>query len=330
MHENWPHGGALDQMMTLFPDAPKPWIDLSTGINPWPYPIPDMPHGLLHHLPTRAAQSDCLNALSHATSAPPESICLAPGSELVIRLLPRALPAKRIAILNPTYGDYQDVWRRSGCDVVESDDPLSLASEVDAIVICNPNNPDGLCVNPDALMRAHATLQKRKGWLIVDEAYGDMSPELSLALHGGSEGLVVLRSFGKFFGLAGLRLGALIGPVELVAWMRQELGIWPVSSLALEIGCAAWSDMDWQAQTRLKLKNVRRRLDERLTDRLVGTITGTDLFRYVQVSDATATWNQLAHAGIYVRRFEGDNHHLRIGLPPNPNSEDRLIGALNP
>ena len=205
MNEELRHGGALDRMRAAFPEAPEPWIDLSTGINPWPYPAAAIPPSAYTHLPTHSAWQACRSAMAASFGAKADSLILSPGSELPIRLLPTVIAPKRVAILSPTYGDHAHVWRMAGCDVIEVADPLDEAGRADAVVVCNPNNPDGRLFEADALLAARERLAAHDGWLVVDEAYADLMPARSLAPLAGTGNLIVLRSFGKFFGLAGIR-----------------------------------------------------------------------------------------------------------------------------
>lgn len=324
------HGGALDAMRRLYPDAPQPWVDLSTGINPWPWPARESRFEGLQRLPTQEDYTRCIAAMSAAFGSPEHAILAAPGSELLIRLLPTVIAPRRVAVLAPSYGDHARVWRAAGCDVVETPDPLAEAVSVDAVVICNPNNPDGRRFEPDEVEAAHRRLSERGGWLVIDEAFADLEPNLSWARRGGSDHLLVLRSIGKFYGLAGLRLGALIAPVEVRKRMQARLGVWSVSTPALAVGAAAYSDRTWQTATRRRLAEARRHLDELLQERQCHVVGGTDLFRYVEVADAHELWQQLARRGIYVRRFPWSQRHLRIGLPGNADEARRLREALSP
>jgi len=322
------HGGALDAMRAAYPDAPDPWIDLSTGINPWPYADVTISQNALTHLPTHLAMEACVQAMASAIGARPQSLLLAPGSELLIRLLPDVIHPRRIAILSPTYGDHATVWSRTGADIVYSDDPLSLASSVDAVVITHPNNPDGRLFDIEALETARKNLADKSGWLIVDEAYADLIPDQSFTPNGGTDGLIIIRSFGKFFGLAGVRLGAILAPQGVREAMAKRLGIWPVSGAALEIGARAYADTLWQAKTRDRLSKAVFRLDTILKVAGLCPTDGTNLYRYIEVANAHALFECLAHAGIYVRRFGWSETHLRIGLPATLDAERRLATAL--
>lgn len=325
------HGGALDAMREAFPDAPAPWIDLSTGINPWPYPYTDISRDAFARLPMRSDQEACLSAMASAINAPKEALLLAPGSELLIRLLPDMLNPQRVAILSPSYGDHAAVWKQvSGTDIIETHDPLSLASSANAVIITHPNNPDGRLFDVAALEAARRELASRGGWLIIDEAYADLAPEQSLASRAGAEGLIILRSFGKFFGLAGLRLGAVLAPKRMREALAARLGVWPVSGAALKIGAQAYADTAWQARTRMTLSEAAIRLDDTLRSVGIRAVGGTHLYRFAEVPDAQAIFERLALNGIYVRRFDWSNTCLRIGLPAAPEAEARLKAALTP
>lgn len=330
MSEDFLHGGALDAVQSRFGDAPTPWIDISTGINPWPYPDTQISASAHTLLPTQTLYETCQKAMARAIGVEPDTLVLAPGSELLIRLLPSVVSAKTIAILSPSYGDHARAWQGDGRTVIETADPLALADKVDAIIICQPNNPDGRVFSAEALDDAMAQLNRKSGWLIIDEAYVDLAPNLSLAPRAEHSNMVILRSFGKFFGLAGLRLGGLIAPQSVRTAMRQRLGEWPVSGAALEIGARAYADLEWQDQIRQKLTEKRIALDAILTEVGIKAITGTDLFRYIETpGDAHALWTHLAHSGIYARRFDWTQRHLRIGLPKDQNSLDRLQASLS-
>ncbi|MCY4213798.1 MAG: threonine-phosphate decarboxylase CobD [Gammaproteobacteria bacterium] len=328
MNANHEHGGALDVMRRLFPEAPEPWIDLSTGINPWPWPTSGRETEGFQRLPTQSDRVLCTAAMAEAFGLPERAVLVAPGSELLIHLLPTLLHPRRIAILAPTYDDHARTWRSAGIDVTETPDPLAEAGEADAAVICNPNNPDGRRFAPERIEEARQRLAKRDGWLIVDEAFADLEPDLSAAPHVLAGNLLVLRSAGKFYGLPGLRLGALLGPPAFLRWLAAHLGVWSVSTPALAIGAAAYADRAWQAVTRRRLAEARRRLDRVLLERRCRVAGGTDLFGYVEVPDAPAAWHRLSSQGIYVRRFPWTDSHLRIGLPKDAEAEARLGAAL--
>ena len=329
MSEDLRHGGALDRVAIRFPSAPLPWIDLSTGINPWSWPVDRVDPDSLHRLPTHGDMDRCRAAMAGAFAAPASALTLVPGTEIAIRLLPQILAAQRVAVLSPSYGDHAETWNAAGAELVSTADPLGHVDDADIVVLCNPNNPDGRRFEADVLADARERLARRGGWLVVDEAYADLDPARSLAPLTGSPGLVILRSTGKFFGLPGLRLGAVLGPPTRAAALERLLGVWRISGPALAIGTRAYSDIEWQQSMRERLTDARARLDallEAADGRVAG---GTDLFRYVEVNDAHATWRKLCEHGIYTRRFDWTRSHLRVGLPGTPEAEARLASALS-
>lgn len=323
------HGGALDQAKALYPDAPLPWIDLSTGINPFPYKVPELPAEVFAHLPTSQQFEACRAAMASAFGASERHILVAPGSEILIRLLPDLLDIQSVGVLWPTYGDHLSCWEQSGAKLIKHPNPVDLAGTVDAIVLCNPNNPDGRSWSAHVLEDCRARQAAHGGWLIVDEAYADLYPELSMADQAGADGLLILRSFGKFYGLAGLRLAALLGPERLLEKASRRLGVWPVSGPALHVGACAYADDEWRIKAHDLLSKKTRQIDNVLKDNGLKVLGGTFLFRYVETRNAHILWNILMEQGIYTRRFSWTERHLRIGLPADENSLKRLEAALS-
>lgn len=329
MTDDLKHGGALDWMQQAFPTARQPWIDLSTGINPWPYADIAVPTESFHHLPTHSDLMACTMAMANAYGAAAEAILPVPGSELAIRLLPSILKVDKVAILSPSYADHQKSWTNAGAEIIETDDPLAHAGDVDAIVLCNPNNPNGRIFEQSALEQALCRLQENSGYLIIDEAYAELVPDVSMAGNAGRDGLIILRSFGKFYGLAGLRLGALLAPPRLIKAMGELLGVWPLSGAALEIGTRAYRDTEWQELMRQQLGLRSQKLRALLEDSGLSIAGGTDLFQFIESPDAGALWKHLSETGIYIRRFKWSPNHLRIGLPASPVASERLREVLS-
>ena len=324
------HGGRIDAMARAFPSAPLPWIDLSTGINPYPYRWPSIAPDAWERLPGEVARAFCESTMAESFRCDPSFCRAVAGTEVVIRQLPSILRAQRVAVRARSYADHAESWRLAGAKVVTHFDPLALAGEADVAVIVNPNNPDGHRWTVEAIEAARATLAHRGGWLIVDEAYADLNPSLSAAPLAGRKGLIILRSFGKFFGLAGVRLGAVLATQEILSSIEDRLGGWDVSGPALDIGAAAYADHDWQAATRGHPAVRMQEMHALIATSALEDRGGTDLFRFVRGSDANALWRRLAEQGIAVRRFVGDAHHLRIGLPADKLAFSRLARGLNP
>jgi cobalamin biosynthetic protein CobC len=317
-----PHGGDLDAARAAFPDAPEPWLDLSTGINPAAYPLPKLAPTAWTRLPGAGALAALEEAARRAYGAAPE-VCVvaAPGSQALIQLLPRLLRPGRVAVLAPTYGEHAPAWRAAGHSVTEVRDPAEC-DQADVVVLTHPNNPDGR-VLPQAMLAelgaraAKATEAGRDALLVIDEAFADVMPGVSYAPDLSRSGrAVVLRSFGKFFGLAGLRLGfALTGDAELAGRLRALLGPWAVSGPAIAIGTAALSDVAWQQGMRATLDQAAARLDALLVEAGFSVLGGTPLYRFVASEAAERWYDALGRRGILVRRFPDQPQRLRFGLP---------------
>jgi cobalamin biosynthetic protein CobC len=316
------HGGDLATAKALFPQAPGPWIDLSTGINPIPYPLPELPLSLWQRLPGQAEEAALLTAARCAYRVRPESgVVAAPGTQILIETLPRLVSNARVAVLGPTYGEHAPAWRKAGATVHEIAD-LAESGEATVVVLVNPNNPDGRIIAPDVLVALAGRLATRGGLLVIDEAFADLAPEASL-LPELPEGALVLRSFGKAYGLAGLRLGFAIGAPRLTDALRALLGPWAVAGPALHVGAQALADRNWLADAAQARAADSRRLDALLAPhgRIVG---GTALYRLLETPAAPALFERLGRAGIYVRRFQNDRSRLRFGLPGDEAAWARL------
>ena len=315
------HGGDLGAAIRRHGGAEADWIDLSTGINRSPWPAPPLAPGLLHRLPRAEDFAAAEAAALGAYGAAPGAACLAlAGAQAAIQLLPRLVPPGRAAILAPTYNEHAAAFRAAGWQVEETSDPAALAGAAAAVVV-NPNNPDGRRHAPAAL----AALAETVGLLVVDESFADPTPELSLCPHLGRPGLLVLRSLGKFYGLAGLRLGFALGAPADIARLAELAGPWAVSGPALALGAAALADAAWAEATRARLATEAHRLDALVPWPLVG---GTALFRTYDTPDAPAAQARLARARIWTRAFPWSPRWLRLGLPGTEPERTRLAAAL--
>lgn len=301
------HGGGIDAAARRFGGARADWLDLSTGINPNPFPLPALPSDAWTALPDQTALDRLIAAARQVWSVPDGAAVLAvSGASAPIALVPHLRSAGRVHIPGPTYNEHARAFRAAGWEVVDTG--------ATAQVLVHPNNPDG---------RFHAA----PGALpltVIDESFCDIAPDRSLIHLATRPGTLVLKSFGKFWGLAGLRLGFAIGDPELIGALSQRLGPWPVSGPALEIGAAALEDTEWAETTRLRLLRDAARLDALVRAPLVG---GTPLFRLYEVDDAARWQEALAERQIWSRIFPYSRRWLRLGLPP-ATGWDRLAAAL--
>jgi cobalamin biosynthetic protein CobC len=319
------HGGRLIAARRMFPDAPEPFIDLSTGINPVPYPLPPLPPEVFTRLPEPEAVAALQATAATAYGAvDPAMVAAAPGTQILIELLPRLWPARDVAVLGPTYGEHAAAWRRGGA-VVREVATLDALAGAEVAVLCQPNNPDGRCWPPESLLR----LTGPDRLLVVDEAFADLEGDgVSMVPALPRPGLVVLRSFGKSYGLAGLRLGFAVADVGFAAAVREALGPWAVSGPAIVIGAAALADTGWRIQTAARLAGEAAALDALLVQGGLVPRGGTRLFRLVQGHDADGTFAALGRAGLLVRRFEAHPTWLRFGLPGSVSAWQRLRDGL--
>ena len=312
------HGGRLAAARGAFPDAPAPWLDLSTGINPRPHRARRADPAALRRLPDPEEVAALEAAAAAAFGVSPDRVAATPGTEAALRALPRVLGARSAAIVSPTYGGHAEAWRLAGARVSHGSWDEARHSAAEAVVLVNPNNPDGAQVRgPDVGDR----------WLIVDEAFVETAPELSLAPTLSSRRTVILRSFGKFYGLPGVRLGFVIAEPGLAARIGAQFGDWPVSAEAIAAGLAAYTDDAWRERTRLRLARDAARLDALLSANGFEVLGGTSLFRLAAAPDAGRRFEALARRGVLTRPFPDQPTWLRFGLP-KPKDWPRLKAAL--
>jgi len=321
------HGGGLDAARRRFPSAPEPWIDLSTGVSPRAYPIPAIAPEAWTRLPDENALAVLEAAAAKAYRAPARiEVVAGAGTQAFIQCLPRLLPARRVATLGFTYAEHAANWRASGAraSVAATLDELA---DVDVAIVVNPNNPDGRLVPPECLVELARRMAPRGGVLIVDEAFVDFTPEASVAPAAGGN-LIVLRSFGKAYGLPGVRLGFALCEPTVAARLRAALGPWSVSGPALFVGAAALADSAWLEGNAALLECSARRLDALLAPAGFAIIGGAGLFRLAEHDDAANWFERLCQAGILTRRFAERPKWLRFGLTAAPQDWERLALAL--
>jgi len=323
------HGGNLDAARRLFPGAPEPFIDLSTGINPHPYPVPPLSPDLFGRLPEPSAVDSLAGVAAAAYGVPSrEHVVPAPGTQILLALVAALVPPGRAAVLGPTYSEFSRAAALAGHDVAEVGD-IGQLRDADLAIVANPNNPDGRVLKRQELLDLANVGRPRGGLLVVDEAFMDVGPAgASLGGEVAGHDMVVLRSFGKFFGLAGLRLGFALAEPQIAARLAALLGPWAVAGPAIAIGQMALTDTEWINATRERLVGEARRLDAVLAGAGMEVVGGTSLFRLVRTSSADRVFDRLGRAGIFVRRFPEDAKWLRFGLPCEEASWDRLRVAL--
>jgi len=306
------HGGSVDDAARRHGGTRGAWLDLSTGINPVPYPVPPLDPATWAALPDRTAQAALEQAARAFWNVPEDAAILAaPGASSLIARLPALAPPGRVHIPAPTYNEHAAAFAAHGWTQDDGPSP-------DARVIVHPNNPTGRWYSTDDL---GAPLT------VIDESFADVAPERSLAGFAGRNGILVLKSFGKFWGLAGLRLGFAIGAPALIDRLAEMLGPWPVSGPALAIGTLALNDHGWAVDTRARLNEDAAHLDALMIRAGAEVVGGTALFRLYRVDDAAAWQDRLARRHVWSRVFPYSESWLRLGLPAAPGWA-RLEAAL--
>ena len=321
------HGGALEVARRLAPRAPVPWIDLSTGVNPHAYPLPPLEPEAWTRLPEPEALAKLEAAAARRYGAAAESVIAGPGSQALIHALAHIVPRGEAGALGRTYGGFAAAFAAAGGRVAEAK-RLEDMDRIDVAIVVNPNNPDGRIVPRRDLLALHERLARRGAPLVVDEAFADFDGRESFAAALPARGAVVLRSFGKTYGLAGLRLGFALASPDIGPALRAALGPWPVSGPAIAIGIRALGDSDWLEAMRARLGKDRARLDALLHSAGWRIIGGTRLFRLAAHEDACVAFERLLEAGILVRPFADARTWLRFGMPGDENAWERLTTAL--
>lgn len=317
------HGGNLRAAARAYARPVEDWLDLSAGLNPHWYPAPPLSANAWHRLPE---VDDALLRAACAFYGAPHMLAVA-GTQAAIQALPHLRAPSNVVVAAPSYAEHAHHWRRHGHTLreVAYADLAQAVDTCDVLVVCNPNNPTGATVPAATLLAWADQLAARGGWLVVDEAFADTAPSNSVAAHSAQPGLIVLRSLGKFFGLAGVRAGFVGAAPNLLTALANWLGPWTVSGPAQQVARAALEDVAWHAATRAALARDGERLRTLLA--LNGIAShGTDLFQWWPEPAAVAFHAHMAERGIWVRLFTGG---IRLGLPPDEAAWDRLALSLN-
>jgi len=319
------HGGRLLRAAQRFGIAPEQWLDLSTGVSPWPWPVPALPASAWHRLPE---EEDGLIEVAQAYYGATQVLPVA-GSQAAIQALPHLRACGRVGVIAPGYNEHAHAWRRAGHEVVSAPASalLAAADDFDVVVLIHPNNPGGDRFAPELLLDLHARLARRGGWLVADEAFIDATPDDSLCTHAGPDGLIVLRSVGKFFGMAGARAGFVCASAELLVALRERLGPWTLSGPTRWAVKQALADRDWQAQARPRLIAASNQLATLLQTHGLPPQGGSAFFQRCAHADAPTLHDALARRAILTRLFDAPAS-LRFGLPADAAGVARLDAAL--
>ena len=320
------HGGRLFQAVRRYGLPRERWLDLSTGINPTAWQGAPPPIASWNRLPEE--EDGLLEAAESFYGVP--GLLPVCGSQAAIQMLPKLRARSRVGV--PTLGYYEHAhrWQQAGHEII----PIAMRDfgaaleRLDVLVVSNPNNPTGESVTPAELLEWHARLSERGGWLVIDEAFADCTPASSvLRFAADREGLIVMRSLGKFFGLAGARVGFVLAAGPLLDTLAEALGPWAIAGPSRVVARGALLDRAWQEAMRLRLRHDGRRLSELLTRGGLAPHGGCELFQWVRTERALQIHEDLARKGILTRHF-GSVPSLRFGLPATEDDWRRLEEAL--
>lgn len=319
------HGGLLRAAARRYRIPVNDWQDLSTGINPNGWPVPAIPADCWQRLPEK---EDALLPAAQAYYQNDDILPVA-GSQAAIQTLPWLRRHSRVGVLRPAYAEHAENWNKAGHDVIELN-PEEIEPSLptlDVLIVVNPNNPTGQHFSPDQLLIWHRSLQERRGWLLIDEAFIDCRPQDSLSSYPAREGLIILRSLGKFFGLAGIRCGFVIADPSLLLRLEDDLGPWSISHPARYVATQALQDSAWQRHSRTTLPSQAHRLRRLLASYGLAPVGGCDLFQWVKTPRAAELHHLLAQQAILTRLFRHPCS-LRFGLPGNEPAWHALERAL--
>lgn len=330
-HQGLKHGGRILAAAEKYHIAKEDWIDLSTGLNPNGWPVPsNIPAEVWQSLPEDEDGLQTVACRYYGCDA-----CLpVAGSQAAIQTLPTLRSRSKVGIISPTYAEHEYNWKQAGHDVIQLnvEDVEQHIHTLDVLVVINPNNPTGKMIAIKQLLEWHQQLSSRGGWLIVDEAFMDVTPEKSLVASGIKPGLIILRSMGKFFGIAGIRCGFVISDNELLQRLAQKLGPWSLTGPTRYIAKQALLDETWHTKTRTELKESAARLHKILSQAGLSPNGGTALFQWLEHEHAEDIYEACAEKGVLIRLFEKSTAtskpSLRFGLPASEKNWQQLSTVL--
>ena len=327
--ENLPlHGGDVETASKYFSIAKENWLDLSTGMNPLSYPVCELPQAIFEELPYVSAEF--CSAVTKYYGMP--NWLAVNGSQSVIQSLPSVLNEKQLfPILLPDFGykEHQKHWQKTNELAFYSslNEKKAISSIHEAlgrnnqqhVLVINPNNPTAAMISAEQLL-AIAERLADGAHLVVDEAFMDFSPECSLLKHEIPENVVVMRSFGKFFGLAGLRLGFVFSSnKEILHSIDERLGLWQVNNPAQFIANKALADEKWIKDRQAKIvimKQAMHKLFQPVLGEPINLKTASLFLTYqADAQNVLTVYKMLAESAVLSRVvLEGGQALLRIGL----------------
>ncbi|QIZ76306.1 threonine-phosphate decarboxylase CobD [Ferrimonas lipolytica] len=334
------HGGRLAPMIARYNIPREQWLDVSTGVSPWTYPHTAIAAAHWNRLPE---EEDGLEQAARDYYQC-QSLLAVAGSQAAIQTLPEVWRKQlelsgdwraeqmRVGLPQVGYKEHQKAWQRAGWIINHYPPSLDnrFVAGVDALVVINPNNPTGQLYDAKTLLQWQQQLAKKGGLMVVDEAFADVDLSQSISHLCPQPGLVVLRSVGKFFGLAGIRAGFVLAPSQLLSACAYELGPWTIAGPARQICMRALQDTPWQLTQRQRLAAATVRLQALLQPLLChgASLAGTDLFQTLYSNKAVQWHEQLCADGVFTRLTD-EQDGIRFGLVDDEQQWQRLAAAIS-
>lgn len=309
------HGGNSDEAAQRYGLSRDQMCDLSTAISPIAYQMALPDSNAYQALPMAEDMAQLYAAARQYYKVPETAaICGGAGSQSLLSALPHLMAPRQVWCPEPTYNEHRYRWEKAGHKVSGA---AKCPKEARVIILVQPNNPTGRVWQHYEIAAYLSQMRACEGLLIIDEAFADVMPEISACAHTGEAPLVILRSLGKFFGLAGLRVGFAIGAEGLIDRLADEIGPWPVSQPAMVVAKSALTDTRWQ---KAHLERLRAKAADMVAILAEAgfTITGhTPLFVTLSDHRIPAFHDYLARHGFWTRIYRSDPTMMRVGLLPD-------------
>lgn len=320
-------------------------IKLNTNENPYP-PSPSVGAAIAAELADGGARLRLYSdpealeirlAASVVTGFPVDQILAGNGSDELLALIVRAMvePGEAILYPYPTYVLYQTLAEAHGAEIrtVEFGPDFSLPSalfgaDAKVLFVTSPNSPSGTSHPASVLGKLADSVPK--ALVVVDEAYADFADENALDLARQRPNVIVLRTFSKSYSLAGMRIGLLFGPRDVVRGIAKVKDSYNLDRLAIVAGAAALRDQAWMTDNVAKIRMTRGRLARGLSELGFSVLPSSANFVFARlgsVERARDAYRFLKARGILVRYFERPllDDALRITVGTDAEIDELLV-----
>ena len=345
--EPFAHGGNLNLLAAEAGIAPQAMLDFSASINPLGMP-PTAREAIiagieqLGHYPDPLAE-ELVAAIAEAYNLDSELLLAGNGSTELLYLALRVLRPGRVLLTAPGFSEYERAAALAGARIKwlrlkrQEDfriDPARFAAAMagcDLALLCNPNNPTSQAISRREAVAIAAAAKSCRCRLLLDEAFADFCPEISLLGHYHNSHLLILRSLTKFYALPGLRLGFLLLPRHLRPRFLAHKEPWSVNTLAIKAAVAALADRRFAERSRELIAAERPRLAAGLSGLVKRVYPAAANYLLLESEHARQLRTDLLARGIALRdcsNFRGlGPQFLRVAIRSRPENR-RLLAAL--